>query len=306
MEQGGSVSAAPAAPSGDAPAAEQKQSAEQGAESTQPKQEAAPDDPEVEVFGEKVKQSEYKRLRDLEAKRKEYDRAASLKFEEAAKLRKEAEAEKAQVKALVDGLSKDAKRALREAGVDPVKFAEQVLAEALEEHSLTPEQKELRELKAEKERREAEEAERKAKDAEAQEAAVVDQYVDDISTQFLTALKPMNLPAEDLPEIVARMAHRFEALIDSGAPIDLAAIAEDAMERHYAAPEHRFSSLSDEELLSRYPSIAERFRRALVAQTQKKPQTPSNPKPAQARAAAPKRGLTMAELRARIDQRLGA
>jgi hypothetical protein len=263
---------------------------------------ATNDDPEFELDeGLKLKKSE---LRDLVKRRKEMDRGANERFQEAAKLRKEAEAERAQAQALVSGLSKDTKAALRAAGIDPIKFAEQALAEALEEHQLTPEQKRLRELEAREKAREEEEAQRKA-DADAQqEAQAVDYFTDQLSGAFLGALQSLKLPDDDLPEAVARMSQRFEALMDAGEPIDVMAIAEDVRDRMFAAPKHRFQSLSDEELLRQYPEEAERFRKALLKQTQttKQPATTAarDPMPK------PKKGLTRAELEARIAQRLGA
>jgi hypothetical protein len=267
-------------------------------ESTQAKPAEQSDDPEFDLGGEKLKRSEYKRLRELEAKRKEYDRAASLKFEESSKLHKEA-------KALIDGLAKDAKAALKKAGIDPIQWAEQTLAEALEENGLSPEQKRLRELEAkEAERaREAEEAE--ARKATEQETAAVSQLTDNIANDFLGVLKPKNLPADDLPEIVGRMAYRVEALIDAGVPIDLEAVAEETLERFYAAPKQRFAGLTDEQLLERYPEEAERFRKALLAKAQKQP-TPSKPPATRPKPAASRRGLTMAELREQIDRNVGA
>jgi hypothetical protein len=308
----GATTPAPAAsaPSG-AAGTETNAAAGEGAapESTQANQAAQTnDDPEYDLGGEKLKRSEYKRLRDLEAKRKEYDRAASLKFEEAAKLRKEVEAKEAQSKAILGTLSKDTKRALREAGLTDaqiVEFAERTLAEALEENGLTPEQKRLRELEArEAERaREAEEA-KKLQESE-QETAAVSQLTDNIADSFLGVLKPKNLPADDLPEIVGRMAYRVEALIDAGVPIDLEAVADETLERFYGAPKQRFAGLTDEQLLERYPEEAERFRKALLAKANKQP--PSRPQAIRpSKPAASKRGLTMAELQERIDKRIGA
>lgn len=266
----------------------------------------ANDDPEYDLGGEKLKRSEYKRLRDLEAKRKEYDRAASLKFEESAKLKKEAAAEKAQVQALVAELSKDTKAKLRAAGIDPVKFAEETLAEALAEGDLTDEQRELRDLKAEKAKREADAEEDKKRETETHEQAAVSQITDNIANDFLSVIKPRNLPADDVPEIVGRMAYRVEALMDAGVPIDLEAVAEEVTDRFYAAPKQRFAGLTDDQLLERYPEEAERFRRALLAKSTPQIKPPSKPSPGRVQSAAPKRGLSFAEMQERIDKRIGA
>lgn len=263
----------------------------------------AVDDPEFDLGGEKVKLSDYKRLREIEAKRKEMDRGANERFQQAAKMREEAAAARAEAQELVDGLSKDTKAALRKRGIDPVAFAEQTLAEALEEHSLTPEQKELREYKAREAQRKAEDDKRKETETQAQDAAQVEHYANDLSSQFIAALKPLNLPADDLPEAVARMAQRYEALMDADAPLDVQAIAEDVRDRLYAAPEHRFQSLSDEELLSQHPALVERVRKALLKQSQgTKPPAPRAPNAPQKA----KKPLNRAEFEARVAQRIGA
>lgn len=305
---GGSVSAPAASPApASASATQQPAATDSGAapDSTQAATPAQSDDPEFDLGGEKLKRSEYKRLRELEAKRKEYDRAASLRFEEASKKEKAAAAREAQAQALVGELSKDTKAKLRAAGIDPVKFAEETLAEALAEDSLTPEQIELRDLKAEKAKR-AEEAEAENKrQLASQEDAHVASITDSIANDFLSALKPRNLPERDLQEIVGRMAYRVEALLDSGVPIDLEAIAEEVTDRFYAAPEDRLSSLTDDQLLERHPALVERVRKALLAKSQQSPKQPSKTPATTGKAAASKRGITMAELQERIDKRLG-
>lgn len=308
--EGATPAPAASAPSGAAGTETNAAAADTGAASDSTQADKGPaqanDDPEYDLGGEKLKRSEYKRLRDLEAKRKEYDRAASLKFEESAKLKKEAAAEKAQVQALVAELSKDTKAKLRAAGIDPVKFAEETLAEALAEGDLTEEQRELRDLKSEKAKREAESEEAKKLEAETHENAAVSQITDNIANDFLSVIKPRNLPANDVPEIVVRMAYRVEALMDAGVPIDLEAIAEEVTERFYAAPKQRFAGLTDDQLLERYPEEAERFRKALLAKAQPQVKPPSKPSPGRVQSAAPKRGLSFAEMQERIDKRIGA
>lgn len=304
---GGSVSAPAASPAPAAASATEPATGSGAAQdSTQAATPAQSDDPEFDIGGEKLKRSEYKRLRDLDAKRKEYDRAASLRFEEASKKEKAAAAREAQAQSLVAELSKDTKAKLRAAGIDPVKFAEETLAEALSEESLTPEQKRLRELEA-KEAKRAEEAEaERQKQLANEDERNVSSITDNIANDFLNVLKPRNLPTDDLQELVGRMAYRVEALIDAGVPVDLEAIAEEVTDRFYAAPKQRFAGLTDDQLLERYPEEAERFRKALLAKAQHQQKPPSKAPASAGKPAASKRGLSLAELQERIDKRIGA
>ncbi len=284
------------------PAADQSVAAPDTTQAATP---AQSDDLEYEIAGEKVKLSDYKRLKEIEAKRKELDRGAHDRFQKSAQKDKEADAKLAEAKALVANLTKDTKAQLRAAGIDPVQFAEQTLAEALEEHDLTPEQKELREYKLREAQRKEADDEAEAQKVTTQAQAHVEHYTNEFSHAFIGALKPLNLPEDDLPEAVLRMAQRVEALMEAGAPIDLSLIAEDVSDRLIAAPAHRFQSLSDEELLRRYPAEAERFRKALVAKHQATKPSPVIAKP-NTPASKPKAGLSRAEFEARVAKRIGA
>ncbi len=306
----GAIASAPASATAPANAgnSEATEASDTGAEPAQATQAAqANDDPEYDLGGEKLKRSEYKRLRDLEAKRKEYDRAASLRFEEASKKEKAAASQSEQVKALVADFSKDTKAKLRALGIDPLKFAEETLAAELEEGSLSDEQRELRDLKADKQRREAEQAEADKANEAKTAATQLDQLTDAVMHDFFKVLEPRNLPEKARAAVLKRMASDVEALLDQGVPFDLADVADDAIADYRGRPADQFSGLTPEQAVEQYPEIAELFRKGLLSKTNKPqtPQPPSNPqRPGSKRSH--ERGHSIAEMQARIDKRLEA
>jgi hypothetical protein len=263
---------------------------------------AVVDDPETEIdTGVKLKRSE---LRDLYTRRKELDRGSFEKMQEAARIRKEAAADKAQAQEIVGALSKDTKAALRSAGIDPYAFAEQVLAEKLEEFQLSPAEKELRELKAEKARRDAEDAERAEQDQQTKAAAAVSQWEQRFDQAFTGAIQTVGLPKT--ARVVARMAEKVESYWGAGVQVPLEEIAAEIKQDLIAERRELLSSVKDEHLGDLYEDAElDRARKLILrkAQGSAQPTKPIAPRKQQRKA--PGRGLTQAEISARIDQRLG-
>jgi hypothetical protein len=296
--EGGSVSTPAPAPAAANPVSEASPDAE-----AQPTQVAAPDDPEIEIDdGVKLKRSE---LRDVYKRRKELDRGAFDKFQEAAKLRKEAAEAKEQAQQIVAGMSKDYKAALRAAGHDPIKVAEQILAEALEEYQLTPEQKEARDAKAKLAEYEQREQEQKQAHEEAQRAAAVAQWEQRFDAGFTQAIQTSGLPKT--AKVVSRMAEKVELYWGQGVQVPLDEIAAEVKQDLIQERRELLQSAKDEQLAELFDeSELEKARKLILRKAQA-----SAPKPIPQHSSAPKKvssgkGLTRAELEARISKRLGA
>jgi len=138
-----------------------------------------------------------------------HNKAAEKRMREAAELRKQAEE-------FIDIVKKDPRKLLTHpsVGVDVKQFAEQILAEYMEEQMLSPEEKEVREMKRklaeyENERKAQEEARQQAQLQEAQQ-----QYMAEYEKQFTEVLSTSGLPKTEYT--VARLAYYMSQAIEHG------------------------------------------------------------------------------------------
>jgi hypothetical protein len=283
-----------------APAVEVTQQGE-APQSAGPSQPAVVDDPEIELdTGVKLKRSE---LRDLHTRRKELDRGSHERFQQAAKKEKESEARLSQANEIISGLSKDAKAALRAAGINPVQFAEQVLAEALAEHQLSPAEKEARALKEENERYKKADDDRAKQEQATKEQAAVSQWEQRFDQAFAGAIQTVGLPKT--ARVVSRMAEKVESYWGAGINVPLEEIAAEIKQDLIAERRELLQSMKDEQIGDLYDKDElEKARKLLLRQAQ--PQQPQTKVQASKPAAKSKHGLTRAELDARISKRLGA
>jgi hypothetical protein len=261
------------------------------------------DDPEYEIDqGVKLKRSE---LRELHTKRKELDRGAYEKMQAAAKERKEAAALKADAQSILDSLGKDYKAALRKAGHDPIKIAEQILTEALAEHSLSPAEKEARALREENERYKAEQAQREEQEKQAKANAEVTRWEQALDRKFSSAIQATGLPKT--ARVVARMAEKAEAYWSSGVEASVEDIAAEVKSDLIAERREMIQSAKDDHERESFfdDSELEIARKAALRRAQGTPQKPQSAPKASA-PSKPKNGLTRAELEARINKRIGA
>lgn len=140
-------------------------------------------------------------------------RTAYQRFEEAKKQRDEAAR-------LVGTLKKDTRAALKEAGIDPLEWAEQVIAEHLQQEQMSPEQKEAAALRRELEgfKAKEEEAKKAAEERAAKEAEAKE--LDRISDLILETCKVEGMPALQKGArgalVVKQLAHLLEAAEERG------------------------------------------------------------------------------------------
>lgn len=150
-------------------------------------------------------------------------RAAYQKFEEAKRQRDEAAR-------LVGTLKKDTRAALKEAGIDPLEWAEQVIAEHLQQEQMSPEQKEAAQLRKELEQFKAKEEEAKkaaeekaAKEAEAKELDRISDLI--LETCKIEGMPPLKKGASGAL-VVKQLAHILEAAEDRGLELSPAELAQ--------------------------------------------------------------------------------
>ena len=178
---------------------------------------------------------------DFETMRNDYQRAAASnkRFQEASGLKKQAEE-------FLEMLRKDPRKVLShpDIGIDPKQFAEDVLADYLEEQALSPEQKELRELKrwkAEQEAKKQEEEAEKAKSLEDQQAM---EWAQEFNSNAPEALKSRGIPVNNVTMRLMR-DYAIECL-DNGYEPPISELAKLAKEDYQVIVREVFSSSQDE------------------------------------------------------------
>lgn len=275
------------------------------AQAETPKADAAPDakqsqtpvidDPEFD-FGDglKLKRSEAaNRLK----KSKEIERGANEKFQTAAQMRKEADE-------LVGLLSKDVKAALRKSGKDPIQVAEEILQEALQEHSLTPEQRRLRDAEAERDRLKQERAEREEAEKQTQAQAQVQQFEQHFDRMFTDVIKRKNLIADE--DTLFRLASKVESYWGNGVEITIDDIADEVAEEMDALWNRKLT-VSDDAMFAKLLGKVglERAQKMLIAQATKvsAPQPQRNVQRPSGKAGE-RKPLSRAEFEERIAQRI--
>lgn len=181
----------------------------------QPAEAAADDDQEFEFDGEKYKKSQ---LADLAKKRREYDRAASQRMEEAAKLRKEVAAERAEMQAALQQFKQDPWALFQHAGLNPDEAAELRLTSQLKRQQMSPEALEL-------ERANAELQQLRQQQQQAQEAAKQQAHEQRVQhwLQYFDKAIGSALESGSIPRTAhtgQRVRQAMEDLVDAGHQLD--------------------------------------------------------------------------------------
>ena len=163
-------------------------------EASKPKEPAAEsDDDLIEAFGEKLTRKEYKELREAHKRRQEFDRAAHAKMQDAARQRKEVEAEKAEILRLANSLKENPWALMEKLGLNPEELAEQRLVASMKRAQMTPEQIEMAEMKAKLAKYEQTEQETQKTAKEARQAELKKQHIQRYDQQIGQAMEAVNL-----------------------------------------------------------------------------------------------------------------
>lgn len=193
-----------------------EQAAKQAAKNQAPaKEQVADDDPEFDFEGEKYKKSQ---LAELAKKRREYDRAAALRMQEAAEIRKTAQAREAEITRALEQFKKNPWVLFEQAGINPDEVAEQRLAAQLKRQQMSPEAIELEQAKAELQRLQQEQTKFAEEQKKAQHEQQVKHWLGFFDKAIGSALETAGIPRT--ASTAQRVRQAYEDLVDAGHKID--------------------------------------------------------------------------------------
>lgn len=225
-------------------------------------------------------------------------RAANQRFEEAAKLRRQADQ-------LLQTLKTDPLSILTNPnlGVNFDEIAEKHLLAKLENEMLSPEERKAREVQRELEQYKRAEAERAEQEQARQFEVAKSQARANYERQFVEVLEKTGLPRTG--ETVARMARYLSEGLRAGAEPDLYDVAQLVREDMLAEQRSLIGSASDdklEELLG--SNTVEKIRKALLNKVSGQPGVKPRAQP-QSPVESPKQGMDPQEWKAWIRKRAG-
>jgi len=203
-----------------------------------------PADDEYDIDGEKVKRSqleaEYKR-------RKEFDRAAHKRMQEAAELRKQVAAEQAEYDRIWQNLEKDPyelyrKRGMSEEQLDQI--AEQRLVQRMKRAQMTPEQIQAEEYQQRNQQLEAELNERKQSEQKQRQEMLAAKYTEHFDSQISQAMQIGNLPRT--ASTGAKVAQVMLEYMQAGEQIEPAMAAQIVRDNHHAEIGNEFTELRNQ------------------------------------------------------------
>lgn len=218
----------------------------------------------VKVDGEELEVDQDTLLRDYQL-----SKASHKKFQEAARVREEAEQALAQVREIAAQAKNDPSVLFKALGLDPKQFAESLLLRDLEESLLSPEEKELRELRSLKEKIQLEEKERIASQQREREAQLVQEAGAQIEDEIVSALQETGL--KPTPRTVARVAEMLLASMDEQGSRMKATDALKRLRGEYRSDVVELLESQDPEVIEKeYPSLYKK----ILAHAQQKVRSP--------------------------------
>lgn len=142
--------------------------------------------------------------------------------QEAAELRKAKSSQDAELNQFLNTLKSNPEFILQQMGIDPAKFAEEVLTKEVEKMQLSPEQRKIQEL--EKELKAIKDNEEKAKKdkEEIQAKALRDKYAADYEKQLLDAMQTGKLPNN--PYVINKMVDYMSLALKEGIDVNFSDI----------------------------------------------------------------------------------
>ena len=198
--------------------------------------------------------------------------ASQKRFEEAASIRREAEQERQQLKQMRERLAQSPLQALIDAGYTPdqaLAVVEQDALAQMERMKMTPEQRELEQLRYERQQNQLARQQYEQQQQTSQQEAAFKQALDQDSSEILDAMKTAGWPAEDWAlEIFAK---DFYTAKEQG--IDLSRdelVAAATKQRDNLVEAALLGVKDDDELIEKFPRVAQRIAAALRARYQSK------------------------------------
>lgn len=215
-------------------------------------------------------------------------RASERRFQEAAAVRKEAQD-------VIAWLKQNPAEAMKKLGVDPRKFSEEFLVDALQREAESPAQKEVRENREKLAAYEKKDKEREASEKKAQEAKIAEdkrqvdgkrqrEIMERFDVAFTAALDKSGLPKNAYT--IKRMAELQRANLRAKGEFTPDQLAKIVAEDYNTETKHRTSGLEGEKLLefiaSVDPTLLKRVQKGLIGRLKGKhtfsaPTTPTPP-----------------------------
>lgn len=140
--------------------------------------------------------------------------------QETADLRKKDAHRENQMNAFMESLQKDPEMIMRQMGIDPAKFAEDLLNREVEKMQLSPEERRVQELEAELNTIKAQKEEERVKLEEQKANALRDQYAADFERDIISALDEGQLP--NSPHIINKMVDMMSVAIQNKIDVSFA------------------------------------------------------------------------------------
>lgn len=220
-------------------------------------------------------------------------KAAQKRFQEAAKLKKQADQ-------IIQSLKSAPAKVLEKLGVDVHKFAEDIILEEIELEKLTPEQKKIRELEIKlKEKEEAEKKEKEERE-QAEYAKMKEQFETELEGQILDALQDGGLPknAFTVKRMISYLNRAFDYGYENITPADIIEVVRSDYETEL---QQILGAYDGDTLLKKIPKeVLHKIREADVKQTK----TAANPlktqsieSPKEKEEPKPRKRKSMSELR---------
>lgn len=304
------TTAAPAAPTTNAPATPQV---------TEASAKPAASEPTIEDFlsDEEIAKISSKKLRlkvdgkesgvtmeQLIRDRQKYE-AANKRFQEAKDLYAKGEMSQKQLKEFVGYMKNNTAEAMKHLGIDPRQFAESLLMEAIQYEQLSPEQRELMDAKKRLSTYESEAKTRAEQEKRSEFQRQVQVERERYDKEFAKALQAADIDQD--PYAVARLAQYMQAALKSGkrdaSPMDFV--------EHLKSDFHKQSlgylkRLSAEKLLETIPAeIIDKIRKADLARVKTMPQASAQQPIRQQPQQRQPETLTPDQFRKRMLERLG-
>jgi hypothetical protein len=212
---------------------------------------AVEEDPEIEFDKDfKVKKSE---AANALRKRKELDRAAFAKFEEASKIRK-------QLDSLKDS---DPEEYFRLRGIDPLQYAVERLKREVALKEATPEQRRIMELEAKLQEGEVEKQTFAQKEEERQNTAIREQFVAKLDKELPAAVQKHGLPTD--PLVFRAVAGVIADQLRAGMPEDPEGAAEIVADAYRATFKSYAATLKYEDAVKQHPEFVKLIREGDLA-----------------------------------------
>jgi uncharacterized Zn finger protein len=274
-----------------------------------PKDAASEDDPEVDAWGEKLRRSELKELRELKARRKEMDAAAHKRFQEAAEARKEIARKEAEFLRVANAIKEDPFAIHKHQGLSDEQLdaiAEQRLIAQMKRAQMTPEQIEAESTKSELEQLREWKATQEKTQKEAAHTALKAKYVQHYDQQIAQALTSANLARTR--RTAAQVAGVMAEYMEAGEQIDPALAGAIVRDQMHTEVRHELSELltsnPQEALALIGPELVALIQKNAVTEAKQfQPQQRQSAAPKQQTAPKPKTPPTFEEVRKQLGIR---